>query len=269
MEEPKQMEEPTKKEQPIKFNFLEYTTIIYAFLTFLGYSYIDWYYLCWGIHINSYLDLGEVLLLFLSNINYLLILLIFSFSVLFIIAIILPPFKLLAKIEQQVFPLSANNKIYSRNITIFHFLIYLVFIGIMYLFYLIGFDKYNIILTSILMSIAVLSSFILTFLPRLLYKFRVKIKLRYILYSVIIVFIFLCNITFASYKYFSIKNKNIETNITFTFDTITHKTNDSIQYIGATSKYIFLKNTNSRTFLIFDKSSIKNLSISGKRISTK
>ena len=63
------MEEPTKKEEAKTFNLLEWTTIIYAFLTFLTYSFTDIYYSKWDIDIYCYLDSSEIWLAFLKNTN--------------------------------------------------------------------------------------------------------------------------------------------------------------------------------------------------------
>ena len=51
-------------------NILELTTLVYALLTFLGYSFIDSYFSHWGIHIYSFLDATEVLHAFLKNIDH-------------------------------------------------------------------------------------------------------------------------------------------------------------------------------------------------------
>ena len=62
-----------------------------------------------------------------------------------------------------------------------------------------------------------------------------------------------------------IVNKRQNTIFNLTYETVTYKSNDTLLYIGATSKYIFIRDTKSNINLIFDKGNIKNLSITEKR----
>ena len=79
MEDTRQIEEPTKNEEIKIFSLVEYTTFIYALLTFLGYSYLDAFYRFWHITIYSFLDASEILLAFLNNIHITVFTIIFGF----------------------------------------------------------------------------------------------------------------------------------------------------------------------------------------------
>ena len=85
----------------------------------------------------------------------------------------------------------------------------------------------------------------------------------------VFVYAFLINIICSSYKYYNVKDKITFTYFSFNYESATYKSNDTLLYIGATSKYIFIRNTKDSTNLIFDKSSIKNLSITEKNKSNK
>jgi hypothetical protein len=80
-------------------------------------------------------------------------------------------------------------------------------------------------------------------------------------YLIIFVFLYVFNISCVLYQIASIKDKSLATNISFTYESKNYKSNDSLLFIGATSKYIFIRNTKNKTNLIFDKASIKNLSL--------
>lgn len=253
MEEPKQIEEPTKKEEPMKFNLFHWTTIIYALLTFLGYSYIDSYYNNWGIHIYSFLDASEILLIFLNNLNSLL-LTIGSLGIVALCVFYLTSSKNEANRVQM--------KSYVNKMPII--IVYITVIAMLVIFGLL------MMLLSSKFNSEVVSSlvFILTFYIVANKRLDVNVKYLTLPYNkrahqifLLIVYLLISNIIIANYHYKSVINRRSKTFFNFNNESKNFESNDTLLYIGATSKYIFIRNTKSKTNLIFDKASIKNLSL--------
>jgi len=255
------MEESKQIEEPKKFNLLEYTTIIYALLTFLGYSYIDFYYRCWGINIYSYLDISDFLLSFLNLFNtYLGYILYFALGV----VIALLSSKVFDKINQSI-----KNK---SGLLIFKIVIILIFVVLsIFLFYAINKDGFVVNIRFVFItSLIIYSSFYCLSIAKTTIK-KIYNKVNSQLFNIVYILIFsYILIYFNAYSQYNTISKNkMSTIFNITSDTNNYKSNDTLRYIGATSKYIFIRNTKDSTNLIFDKSSIKNLSITEKRNTNK
>jgi hypothetical protein len=237
-----------------KLNLLENTTLIYAFLTFLGYSYIDFYYDFWGIRINSFLDISEILPLFLNNINYLLlnvvINLIFYSGIMYYMNL---DFVDRIHITRGFMP--------SKNIRLLVLIIVPVFLLlIVWLSYIMSQIR---LLIIIYINAFIIMAFYAFYhkLPLILEKLKLTISRQSQRIFLIIVYLYIFNFTCVVYKVGNISSKQRLTFFSFNYESFKYQSNDSLFYIGATSKYIFLRNTKSETNLIFEKGNIKNLSL--------
>ncbi len=255
------MENTKQMGKPKKFNLLEWTTIIYAFLTFLGYSYIDSYYNNWGIHIYSFLEASEILLIFLNNLNSLLL------TIGSLGFVVLCVFYLTSSKNE------ANREQIKSNVNKMPMIIvYIIVIAIPVVFGLL-----MTLLTNAFSSYVVTSLvLILTFYVVANNKLDINVKYLTLPYNkrvhqifLLIVCLLISNIIFANYHYKSVINKQSRTLFSFTNESVPYKSNDSLLFIGATSKYIFIRNTKDSTNLIFDKSGIINLSLTEKHSTNK
>lgn len=259
MEEPKQIEEPSKKEKPIQYNILEYSTIIYAFLTFLAYSYIDSYYAQWGIDIYSYLDASEILLIFLA---------IFKTSILFLIVITILLI-IIVLINSIKFKIISNHNHFLLKVTPSILYILLLSTSLVYAVYQSLKNNYHVIALVSFIGVIVIYNFLNKRLNILMRGFKLNNNMvigRIAILALLSMFIVSSS---SIYKYQKISNLYTKTSFCFNYESTTYKSNDTLLYIGATSKYIFLRNTKDSTNLIFDKSTIKNLSITKKRNTNK
>lgn len=243
-------------------NLLELTTLIYAFLTFLCYSYIDTYFKHWGINIYSYLDASEILLVIYNNINYLVAIVIVVASIYFGTLFFYNPAKVASKLNQ----ISNTDNASSTDI---RFNKMLIMIGILifgelmlYVIYLFdrnvnSFELYFKIYFSYFSYL--LSLYI--FIPLLSQRRNISVNFKIANIILIIIASYNINSHCANFKFSNIKDKKEETNFNFKYELVKYQSNDSLLYIGATSKYIFIRNTKSKCNLIFEKSNIKNLSL--------
>jgi len=236
-----------------KLNLLENTTIAYAFLTFLEYSYINSYFSRWGIEIYSFLDVGDILLAFLKNINSL-ILLFVSLCIMFYAYI---QFNSQTKVN-TVSPRDSNlKKPLWKNLFIGGVELLVIGIIIYFLF------KWNSTImnsiTNMLLFVVIIYTLNLI-LPKWLYNNNIALNKQYLKIILLILFIVKFNVFCAEIKYIKM-TAFPKTNFSFTYECTNYKSSDSLIYIGATSKYFFLRNTKSKANQIFEKENIKNLSM--------
>lgn len=242
------MEEPK-----LKFNLLEWTTIIYALLTFLTYSFTDTYYSQWGIEIYSFLDSSEIWLSFLKNVHIVVIMLVLSFTG-FMMSIYLHFIK---------DSFNDNNQIITKTLRFLGIKQVILTIVLLVAVYFVNKNINQFIYWNVLLFLTFgLKSVYLT-IPEILNRFGKTIN-NYHTIAILLIYILAVNLICAQYKYYNIRDKFIKTSFSFNYESTTYKSNDTLLYIGATSKYIFLRNTKDSTNLIFDKSNIKNLSITEK-----
>jgi hypothetical protein len=241
---------------------LKYSTLIYAFLLFLGYAYLDTYYNWFGIEIFSFLDTSEILLSFLRNINTLGV---FLFIVLVYIALTSLTDRI--KLDRINNYIEASEK--RKSIT------YLL--GLLLAAGVVIFSAYQLVITIMdgpLEIIFILIYILIAIVFIVLYKHfksiletnkkekedieRSKKVLRLI---IVIAVAFGFNFLTATYAYRRTIDKKETADISFNYDNRLVKTNDTILYIGSTSKYIFLRNVKKKSNLVFEKEKITNLSL--------
>lgn len=255
------MEEPTLKEETKKFNLLEWTTIIYAFLTFLAYSYFDSYYSYWGIDIYSYLDASEILLIFLTIFKTTMgFALPFTF---FLIAI--------ALVDSLNFKSKSNQNENHWSKKKVHPIITIALLSLclLYAIYQIINFNYHIIAMVSFLSVIILYKLLNIKLNIIMQSFNWNFNIEIAKIAILVLLsIYLTGIS-STYKYQKTIKLYTQTSFSFNYELTTYKSNDTLLYIGATSKYIFIRNTKDSTNLIFDKGSIKNLSLTEKRNTTK
>ena len=104
---------------------------------------------------------------------------------------------------------------------------------------------------------------------RLLIRHEIKCNKQILLVWFIVGFFYLLINSTAHQNYKNINSDQLKTLFSFTNESKTYKSNDTLLFIGATSKYIFIRNTKDSTNFIFDKASIKNLSITEKHNTNK
>lgn len=250
------MEELKLREDSNKtLNILEYTTVVYGILTFLGYLYIDTYYGYWGIRIYPFLEASEVLLAFLNNISLLM-----PIIVMFYFYFLCYTFIFSSTPSEKYSLLLDGDKLSLKKIVLFFIVLYIVMI------YVFSPLLFSIILNRDLfydIVLMLLQIFLIMYLSQPLINFKIEFAKRKQIgqISLILLLIYSLNYSYARFQFKDANYKRNITNFSFNYELNTFKSNDSLLYIGSTSKYIFIKNTKSKTNLIFDKENIKNLSI--------
>jgi hypothetical protein len=242
-----------------KLNLLELTTFVYAFFIFLGYSYIDAYFRNWGIHIYPFLDASEILLSFLNNFNaFLITVLLFCLIISF--PFILPDFLLEPKPNLSL-KLDEKYPFLKKPVPpIFIFGSFALLLGFLVYDFISTFTIIK-LLNLIILLLIVLFIFFNYKVDIIIKKYRLTFNKYIIQVVLLIVFSFsLINLS-ALYQFRKVKDSLSITSFSFNYESTKYNTSDSLLYIGATSKYIFLRNTKSETNLIFEKSNIKNLSL--------
>lgn len=242
---------------------LKYSALIYALLIFLGYSYIDNYYGFFGIQIYSYLDASEILLSFLKNLNLLLILVILA------ILINVFPMFFYHKISEKVLDLRPKTVIGTykeRNGIVYGyiwpFLIMLSFIYCIYnLIQLVKENPFIGIIILIVIVVLLLCYLVYYSFPIYFEKRNIKIDKKLLRIALTLIAAYLFNFMYAYINYTRVFNKIGSSIISFKYESNIYKTSDSIIYVGSTSKYLFLKNCKSDDSYIFEKESIKNLTL--------
>lgn len=233
-----------------KNSLLQYTTIFYSILTILGYEYLDKYYGHWGIEIYPFLDFSEILLLFLRNITSVMIVL--SLSVYFF---------LFGNYYDFVYKFSSikfniNERKLVQIIVIVSLLISVI--G----FY---FKNETLILYNSILVYSMIFIFSFNKINIILERKGVKLSNEFSKILLIFFYLFLINISYSNYDYKMILNKEKVNIISFQYENRMINSNDSILFIGSTSKYIFLHNLKSKHNYIYEKSNIKNIVLKKKK----
>jgi len=116
----------------------------------------------------------------------------------------------------------------------------------------------------IYIAVGVVFFLLYRYLPDFLEKQKIKVNhhVTNIILGVVIIYSF--NYISATFEYKLTLNKINQTEITFDYDGKTIKSSDSIVYVGASSKYIFLRNLDAKINFIFEKDNIKNLTLHKK-----
>lgn len=245
-------------------NLLKYSTIAYAFLILIGYLYVDRFYSYWGIEIYSYLDASEVFILYLRNI---------SLSIHFVIAIvtlIILPQKFITDIFKDVYVdntglIKIKYKIkFNRNTIVPVSIILVIAFALYYTTtYNIKSISYN--SSSRLINILTFATYAISYYIAILYVINREEKYRIINNTVIIMLLCLQILSFsysgAKNEYYDIRNKTVSTKFNFNYELTNYQSNDSLIFIGATSRYIFINNAKTKINYIFEKENIRNLSI--------
>lgn len=251
------MEEPTKKEEPKKFNLLEWTTIIYAFLTFLGYSYIDTYYNQWGIRIYSFLDASEILLVFLKNITILIPV---------IMLLYLYVYRILS-IDNHDEKESLRTKLAKMSLEKYILLVVLTYVLLTCVMLPLGFILQLNRGFSFDIVLMVLMIYLIMHLSIAMINFKGVFTNRNkpARITLILILLYSLNYSYARYQFKDARYKRNNTRFSFSNESKNYKSNDTLLFIGTTSKYIFIRNTKDSTNLIFEKSNSKNLSLTEER----
>lgn len=243
----------------------EYSAFIYAFLIFLGYSYIDIYFDSFGISIYSYLDASEILLSFLNRVTFLVLMgiaiILYLLLIYFVVRIkgkdkskleiktdsnevkevtksdkILINLGLVSTFGVMIFALySIADKIINGSFDDKVIIIILLIIGLCFL----GYHKLPILFNTI--------------------GYNLSIKNQRLIYLIITICFF--NYISAIIKYNRVYKEVEKIEFSFTYESKSYKSCDSLRYIGATSKYIFVWNLISSNNYVFPKEEIKNLRI--------
>ena len=245
-----------------QLNLLQYTTLIYAFLTFLGYSYIDTYYSRWNIEIYPLLDASEIIFAIINNLNYLTSISVISTLLYMLSTQIIHPNIMVTHMKQ----IKIKYNLTAISETIIHYiyllLIYFVTIGLFYIIYLIDRNEYLLIFVIINFSIIMLSiELYFTTIPDFFDSFNIQVNKYYLKIVLISVFVYLTNINSANLRFSYIEHKIYVNTFSFNYENKKYKSNDSLLYIGSTSKYLFIRNKINNTNLIFEKVNVKNLSL--------
>lgn len=239
---------------------LKYSTLGYALLILFGYSYLDTYYREWDIKIYSYLDASEILLVFLRSVTPVIFVVIGS-----AIAYSVP--------ISTIFQTSSNNLVEvntsaQKKTRKFDFILNIIMVlGFLIVITILiltnskqNYFDFELIPVKITL-IFVTAILIYHWLPSLIVKRKVHIELILLRVILIILTLYWINHLFAIAHYLQIKNKILKTSVNFNYESINYQTNDTLFYVGATSKYIFLNNPKNQTNYIFEKENITNFKI--------
>lgn len=235
---------------------LKYSTLIYSFLLFIGYSYIHTYYRHFGIEIFSFLDASEILLSFLNNLAMLI------FIILFILLFYGLPYFFLSQLEttlpkKETTIAEKKDSLLKSLIIPISFTIY----GIFQLVKMIIDGPIVSLFAFIYIIVGVISFLVYKYLPKFLEKKQMKIKLSLVNITLIIIVICTFNYLTAIFESNQVEKKIHQTLISFEINSTKIQSSDSVIFIGATSKYIFLKNLNSQANYIYQKANIGSLSL--------
>jgi len=186
-------------EEPKKLNLIEYTTIIYAFITFLGYSYIDSYYSFWDINIYSFLDVGEILLSFLNGINFILIVLLLVF-----LTYAIPIYHTNPNTVKEIsIKYLKANPLKAKMIRKVHFLLLILSTILIPLVIYLLFIYSKLVAITTLVTCIIFAIFYLfyIYLPKLLKRLNIDINIHYQRIMFFVAILFVCNYLSAGYKY--------------------------------------------------------------------
>lgn len=239
---------------------LKYSTVGYALLILFGYSYLDTYFSRWDIQIYSYLDASEILLVFLRKVTSIVFGLIGASS-----AYLIPTSKLFQKSTNDVDEKLNSVKKKKPIITIVMQVIFVLCILAAILYpTILATKKYNLDFALLPLKILLVflgATIVYYWLPSLIEKRKISIDLISLRILLIISVMYWLNYLSAIGEYHRVKNEIIKTSVHFSYESDTYQTNDTLIYIGATSKYIFLNNPKSLTNYIFEKENITYLKI--------
>ncbi len=249
---------------------LKYSTLGYAILIFYGYSYMAAYYSRWGIQIYSYLDASEILMSFLNNIDrYISLINIFLCMFGFSFLVSLNP--IWRKDSTTMAMQKALRVLWSSYIGLI-----LVFILCLIVVYLLSTQpKYNIpnnIECYFPFVYIILGMIIFLFffkIPTQLLKINMTVNVPAFRLVIVLFYLYFVNVLGATGDYLEakdVKHNFRVTNISFNYDSKLVKSNDTLAYVGITSKYIFLNDIKSNINYIFEKEKISNLKISKRFI---
>lgn len=273
------------------FTNISHPTYIYAFLVFIGfYNYYSYYYY-FDIDISSFLSVSELLLSFLP-LTYPIIFLVSISVIFYLISIFEGAFDTDHKKEGNILKESALlNKAFNRVtnfieikktqtwrsfITIIEFFALIINLGLLFLvlFFIIIFPLH--FLTRLFHVDFLFESHIILLLffgVIWLYvsdlEFRIQIKkhispsyymIALKLSRLILVFVFLIGLItiFNKDKAYKILEGNSTYSIKFDFDGTIKKTDSTLVFVGLTEKYLFLRNLENNSNIIFP---IKELGI--------
>lgn len=233
---------------------IEYSALLYALLIFLGYSFIDTYYDNFDISIFSYLDASEILLSFLRNINYLV------FMIVILIGINVTKF-FPTKREEYKGEVKYENLTFIKKTKIHLPYIIGILIGIYFLIDSILMSPFDAIVVAVYISLLILFYFIYKQLPMDFseFNFIVNVQLQRITFLLLAIFALNYLSSYVSYR--RIKDKITITKFSFSYNNQKYNSSDTLFYIGATSKYIFLKNFNNGVSFVIEKDKISDLRI--------
>ena len=251
---------------------LKYSALLYAFLIFIGYFYTDAYYHCFGIDIFSFLDVSEILILFLNNITFLVIVLLLTAvlyaPIFFISSVKLKPVNNLVKksVDSYVGSNQKRKKTVS-TLSLLGAVALLIYIVIKAVMFFINGTIVTHFLTLFLVTV-VLFGFMYYYIINKLEKANFNFNRQLLATIFTVALISLLTFMTALFHYARVKRKIIETTFSFNYDSKNYKSNDSLTFIGATSKYLFIRNTKSNTNYIYEKENIRNLELTRKKDDT-
>lgn len=246
---------------------LNYSSILYAILLFLGYSFLDIYYDTAGIDIYPYLDASEVLLSFLKNANSIFIAVFLLILIPLFLGVLLPKSIFKTKVDGDS-QLNSSEKIKKLKKELW-FNYIMIIVNILFVI--------NAVWTLIkdwsehsdakmLILICVFSLFVIFLFYKRIHKvdndsnasWKIEIKVLFIVWSA---FVFNAFMARTAYHY-SIKSSAVE--VSFCYHGKQIITGKKLIFIGETNKYLFIRDTIKNSNLIYEKENIDHVEMKSK-----
>ncbi len=246
-------------------NIFRNTTLLYAYLIFLGYTYLHVYYSNFDIDIFSFLDTGELLLSFLKLADnaMILIALFMIYPVIFLVLYFFIPQKTKEQMDQPILNRSSPKKNQYLNLL---FLIGIIVLTIYSIYMLASRFRENLLSRYILYFILFSAFYWVIYFIYINYcenkkdelDLNERQRINFIsgfLFSFYVVF-FLANYSSQLTK-FNLYNKSIS----FIYENKNVKCSDNLRFVGMTSKYLFLWKYCEKEVFVFERDRLKNIVI--------
>ena len=233
------------------------TPLITGLLIFFGFLKVYFYYGYFEVDIKSYLEFSELILLFLDDVN--LILLFFLIGILHFFGLT----RLIESIDASVKKNNLEIDLNQKSETIEDFIVPksntgIVLVFIVFIVFSVGFSLlYIYYVNYVFLYLAIITIFQL-----LLFIFDFildNIETNLIFSAIISSTLFVIGITY--YAKNEITNKTKEVNYKFEFDEKLITTNENYYMIGMTNHYLFINNDKENKVDVFLKEEIKHLTI--------
>lgn len=248
---------------------VEASPVIAAFLIFMGFLKLYIFYGHWGINIIEYLDFTEILLSFLGDLSILVF-----FIALYIIHVIIG-FRITAIVEQHTGKVESKeqeqasekqeisgNGVNSKNNIVSEIIeeIFITkkWIGILCVF---GITILFLVLFYFFHSLVWLYFSIFILLQGFYFVFALFLNENSSFQVSLIVSFFCFTILIAQYDIKEVERKSVIDLYTITYNDQTIETNRDNNYLGRTSKYIFLFNKIQKKTEILKIENVKNIEI--------